>query len=62
MNVIFNAADDQRGAIEVFANAGHVGVRAFAERFVAMEWLAIFRGEHDVEVDLDKGLPHGRPL
>ena len=52
--MIFDAADFDGGRCLVSAHAGEIRVSAVTELFIAEEPAAIFRGEDEVNVDLDE--------
>jgi len=55
MNVILDAPDNQRLAVESLARAGEVSVRAIAEFVVLQEWLTVFGGIHDMDITEPQG-------
>jgi len=57
--VILGAARDQCRAFQVPADAAQVGVHLGAEVRVFQERFPLFCREHEMEVDLSKGLGHG---
>jgi hypothetical protein len=59
VDVVGDAADDQRLAAEVVGRAAE-DVEQFVPPRVGEEGVAVLRGEDDVEVDLGQGLRRGR--
>lgn len=62
MDVIFDAADDDRWTIEPGQDAAEVTVEFVAEGFVTEEGAAVFGGEDGVDEDFGEGLGHGRRM
>ena len=58
MNVVFNAANDERLAIVLGQNAAEVAVQFFAQGFVAEKRTAILGRENGVNQNLGEGLGH----
>src|SRR5262245_32204083 len=59
VNVVRDAADDERGRVEVAANPSEIGVRLGENGCGLEERLAVLGGEDEVEVDLSERLRHG---
>jgi hypothetical protein len=56
VHMIVNSAHDQRGAIQVLANARHVCVQIVPNFFLFQESNPVLGGKHDVEINLSQGL------
>ena len=60
MDMVFNAANCQRGGIQTFASAAKVTMESIAQCLTFQKRSSLFRGKHNVHVDLNQGLRHGR--
>lgn len=61
MHVVLYAADPDRRAFDLFADAAQVGVQRVARDLVAKERTTLFRRENEVDVHGGKGLQHMIP-
>ena len=52
VDVVFRAANDQRRRILISADASEIGVCSLAQVGINQKWLAVVRGEDDVNVNL----------
>ena len=57
--MIFNAADNQRWGIKIFARPCQVCMCFGSQGFIFQKGLSIFRGKDDVQIDLGEGLRNG---
>ena len=58
MNMIGDSTNDDGGRALVAANPREVGVHVAAHGLILQEWIAVFCGEDNVQIDLCEGLGH----
>ena len=58
MDMVGDAADEDRGAVQTGGFFSEEGVQPVAESEVAEEWAAVFGGEDEVDVGGGEGLGH----
>jgi hypothetical protein len=59
MNMVRNPTDAQHWAVEQFAHTAQHAMTFVANGHVVEKWLALFRGENDMQVNLRERLRHG---
>jgi hypothetical protein len=59
VDVILHDASDDGRALEVPHRTDEVARHHASMFWVAKEWVAVFRAEHDVDEDVREGLRHG---
>ena len=58
MNMVFDAANEDGRAIELFGDAAEIRMERIARGFVAQEWPPVFGREDEMNVNRGKGLGH----
>lgn len=56
MNVILRTSNDATFRLQVSARDGNAGMHFLSELVITEQWLSLFCGENDVQVDLCKRL------